>query len=110
MPDPNLPAASRRLAALLRDEEYGPKLVRLNKTDERIVLDLIYENRGREARKELLRLDENRRTTRTIRSRVREYVGMPKRQRSAEWRNVKKKVKDHEQEFWRLYKAGILAS
>ena len=51
MPDPRLPAAKRRLAALLHDEEYGAKLALLKRADERTVLDLVYENRGREARR-----------------------------------------------------------
>lgn len=110
MSDPNLSAAQKRLNALLRDEEYGPKLVRLNRTDERVILDMIYENRGREARKELNRLDENRRAHRTMRSNANRYAKLPVQKRSQEWRNIKKRTKNHENEFWRLYRAAVLAS
>lgn len=53
--------AERRLARILSDEEYGPKLARLRGEDERQVLRLIEENRGKEARKAILTLDERRR-------------------------------------------------
>jgi hypothetical protein len=110
MSDPMQRAAERRLAALLRDEEYGPKLARLNRADERIILDLIDANRGREARKQLDKLDENRRVYRSMRTRARDYAGKPRSDRKSSWRNVKDKVKgDHEQEFWRLYRAAVLA-
>jgi len=102
-------AAERRLAALLRDEEYGPKLVRLNRTDERTILDLIDANRGREARNELDRLDWARRTHRTNRETAASYARLPKAQRKAEWRNIKKRKKDrNEAEFWKLYKSAVL--
>lgn len=55
-------AAMRRLESILSNEEYGPKLVRLNRKDEAYILDLIDRNKGREARKEILRLDEQRRS------------------------------------------------
>lgn len=53
--------AKRRLAYILSNEIYGPKLVRLRGQDERRVLDLIEQNRGDEARREILRLDKLRR-------------------------------------------------
>lgn len=106
MPDSQLPLAQRRLAAILRDESYGPKLVRLNRNDERTVLDLIYENKGKEAREAIIRLDEDRRMHRTVRANVSRYTGLPKRQRQTQWKDVKKRVKNHENEFWRLYKAA----
>lgn len=109
MADPKLPSAKRRLAALLRDEEYGPKLARLNRADERAVLDLVYENRGLEARRELDRLDAGRRRHRTFRDRAKDYAGLPRRRRSAEWRNVMESTRGHENEFWRLYKAAVLS-
>lgn len=55
--------AMKRLERILADEDYGPKLARLNRADERRVLDLIEQNpdgRGQAARKEILRLDEAR--------------------------------------------------
>lgn len=104
MPDPKLPAAKRRLAALLRDEEYGPKLVRLNRTDERRVLDLIYDNRGREARQVLTDLDAGRRRHRTFRDKARDYRSLPPRTRRQTWSNIMEDVQDHEAEFWELYR------
>lgn len=50
-------SALRRLRRILTDEDYGPKLVRLSRADQRTVLDLIDENRGREARSAIDRLD-----------------------------------------------------
>jgi hypothetical protein len=110
MPDPKLPAAKRRLSALLRDEEYGPKLVRLRRADERRVLDLVYEGKGREARAAIDDLDAGRRRRRTLGEKARRYARLPRRTRSAEWRNTMESVKDHEQQFWKLYRAAILAA
>lgn len=56
--------AVKRLERILNDEDYGPKLARLNRKDETYVLDLIDRNKGREARKEILRLDTERRERR----------------------------------------------
>ena len=53
--------AIARLRTLLRDEDYGPKLARLRGADERRVLDLVEQNRGREARAAILDADERRR-------------------------------------------------
>jgi hypothetical protein len=52
--------ALRRLRSLLNDEEYGPKLARLRGTDERRVLDLVSEGRGREARAAINDADQRR--------------------------------------------------
>ena len=109
MADPRLPAAKRRLAALLRDEEYGPRLVRLNRTDERTVLDLIYENRGREARAKIIELDAGRRRKRTLGEKARAYAKLPRSTRSDEWRNVQEDVSGFEAQFWSLYRAAVLA-
>lgn len=95
-------AAERRLNALLRDEEYGPKLARLNRADERIILDLIDQNKGREARKRLVELDENRRVKRTVRDRAKAYSKLSNREKRQQWK--KAQPKDHEREFWKLYK------
>lgn len=51
----------RRLAYILSDENYGPKLARLRGAEERRILDLISENRGKDARQAILEADENRR-------------------------------------------------
>lgn len=110
MPDPQLPAAKRRLRELLRDVEYGPKLARLKRSDEREILDLIYANRGREARQRLNELDAARRRHRTLGERARDYAKLPRRARKQEWRPVMDRIVDHEKEFWKLYRAAVLAS
>lgn len=60
-PERNLENAKRRLNRILADEDYGPKLARLGRRDQREVLELIEQNRGREARAAIVRLDERRR-------------------------------------------------
>ena len=57
-------AYRRRVKTLLDNEDYGPKLARLNNEDQRSVLELVYRNQGREARSEILRLDRQRRALR----------------------------------------------
>lgn len=57
----------RRVWTLLNDETYGPALARLNKHDTAHVLTLVQQNRGREARAEILRLDQERRDKETRR-------------------------------------------
>lgn len=48
------PANARRmLRTILADPDYGADLARLGRADERAVLDLISEGKGREARKEI---------------------------------------------------------
>lgn len=51
----------RRLNTVLRDEDYGPKLIRLSAADQQKVLGLIFTGRGREARALIVELDEQRR-------------------------------------------------
>lgn len=103
MSDPKLPAAKRRLNTLLKDPEYGARLARLNRKDEREVLDLIYENKGREARARLLQLDQERRTLRTIKDRVRTY-----RRKSIAERKIER-PDDESRLFWELYDDGAVA-
>lgn len=103
MTDPKLPSAKRRLNALLRDEEYGPKLARLNRTDERRVLDLIYENRGREARQAIDDLDSRRRRQRTLRDKARDYANLPRRRRRETLPAVKSDIVGGERLFWKQY-------
>lgn len=55
----------RRVWALLLNEDYGPALARLNKRDTAYILGLVQQNRGREARAEILRLDAKRRDEET---------------------------------------------
>lgn len=97
MADPKLPAAKRRLALLLRDEEYGPKLARLDRKGEREILDLIYENRGRDARRRLAELDARRREHRNTADRVRKYRSLSRRQRHDQHPT------DETPEFWDMY-------
>jgi hypothetical protein len=66
-------AASRRLRRILNDEDYGPKLVRLSTNDQRVVLDLISENRGREARSAIEELDQRRREEEEERAKNRQF-------------------------------------
>lgn len=54
-------AALRRLNYILNDEEYGPKLARLRGEEERRILALIDENKGKDARAAILEADERRR-------------------------------------------------
>ena len=63
-------AEKRRLQRILNDETYGPALVRLNRAQQREVLDLISEDRGREARQRILALDEQRRAARRTKLRT----------------------------------------
>lgn len=89
--------ASRRLNRILRDEDYGPKLVRLNRADQRHILDLIDENRGAQARREILRLDEERRRHNTVRRRALRYAHLPADERTGDGRP------DETREFWSAY-------
>lgn len=58
-------AYERRVRRLLLDEDYGPKLARLNREDTAHVLELVRINQGAQARREILRLDEERRERNT---------------------------------------------
>lgn len=60
--------AVKRLERILNDEDYGPKLARMNRKNESYILDLIDRNKGREARKEILRLDKERLESRRTRA------------------------------------------
>lgn len=60
--------AVKRLERILADEDYGPKLARMNRKNEAYILDLIDKNKGREARKEILRLDKERLESRRTRA------------------------------------------
>ena len=89
--------ASRRLGRILRDEDYGPKLVRLSRTDQRTILELIDANRGAQARREILRLDEARRRRRTVQRRAERYAARPPEERGGAGRP------DEVREFWAEY-------
>lgn len=92
----------RRLDAILGDEEYGPKLVRLNKTDERKVLNLVERGKGREARQMINKLDEERRADNRIKTRVRQYIHRTPIERS------QNRPVDESRRFWELYDQGIV--
>lgn len=109
MTEKELSAAKNRLERVLSDETYGPKLVRMNRKDEAHILDLISQNRGREARKEILRLDEVRRKRELTVKRVREYRKKPKPERSESWKREMEAIDRNEleqQAYWELYKKG----
>lgn len=89
--------ASRRLTRILRDEDYGPKLVRLSRADQRHILNLIDNNRGAQARREILRLDAERRRRATVRRRALRYAHLPAEDRTGDNRP------DEEREFWAEY-------
>ena len=91
--------ASRRLTRILRDEDYGPKLVRLSRADQRRILDLIDANRGAQARREILRLDAERRRRRTVRRRALRFAHLPVSERAGDNRP------DEIREFWAAYDA-----
>jgi hypothetical protein len=57
--------AKRRLRSLLISEDYGEKLARLPPAQSNRVLELVSENRMREARALIIQLDEERRHVRT---------------------------------------------
>ena len=103
MTDPKLPAAKRRLRTFMAEPERGAQLARLNRRDEREILDLIYENRGAEARARLDQLDTRRRSTRSLKDRVRRYLRLPEAQRKAE------RPQTEERQFWDLYDRGEAA-
>lgn len=84
MTDPGLAAAKRRLGTILADETYGPRLARLTNAEARPILDLVYENKGREARKAILEADENRRLRNRVLAKVRPYVAKTPSERSEE--------------------------
>ena len=89
--------ASRRLNRILRDEDYGPKLVRLSRTDQRKILELIDAGRGAQARREILRLDEERRRRKTIQRRAERYAARPPEERRGT------EQPDEIREFWAEY-------
>lgn len=106
-------AAERRLRTLLANEDYGPKLARLNRAEESRVLELISENRGKEARAAIDKADRNRRKGRQVRERARDYARQSKAQRKAGRQDVLDEIQDADDEvlwdsvFWRAYdKAG----
>lgn len=99
--DPKTPGYDRRLRYLLLDPRYGPKMVRLSRADQQQVQKLINQNRGREARKLLLLLDELRRHKRTVRTKARRYADLTETERSDQWdRDL---GGDDAAEFWSLY-------
>lgn len=95
-----------RVRRILNDETYGPKLVKLNKTDQQTVLQHIYRKDGKGARQAILDLDAARRGKATMAGRARRYAALPPDQRSARWRDVRDRVHEDgdDARFWDLYK------
>lgn len=119
MAQPGTPAGSRavsylpvdraykdRVRRILNDETYGPKLVRLNKTDQQTVLQHIYRKDGKSARQAILDLDAARRGKATMAGRARRYAALPPEQRSEKWRDVRDRAHadGDDARFWDLYK------
>lgn len=105
------PGYARRLRAFLLNEEYGPKLVRLNRTQQQEVLQLINDNRGREARKRVTELDTERRTGNRIAARARKYANLTRTERSQEWSETRDwaQAEDASAEFWAIYQGLVKA-
>ncbi len=61
-------AERRRLNAILADEDYGPRLVRLPKSEQRKILDLISANKGKEARAKIVSFSETRTLARRVKN------------------------------------------
>lgn len=109
--DKPAPGYSRRLRTLLANEEYGPKLVRLPARQQQTILQLINENRGAEARKQLTKLDTERRTKRAMpklsktEQRARDYAKLAPPHRTTEWSTYKDQahISGDSAEFWALY-------
>lgn len=95
-------AEQARLKRILDSELYGPKLVRLNKGEQRIILDMISANEGAAARDLILELDEARRTKNRVMARAARYANLTRAQR------ITNRPDDEEALFWRLYE-GIVA-
>lgn len=102
---------ARRLRTFLSDEEYGPKLVRLNRSQQQEILQLINDNRGRDARRRVVELDEERRSENRIAARARKYAKLTKRQRHDEWRDTRDwaEEQDASPEFWAIYQGLVKA-
>ena len=100
-----------RLRRILRSEEYGPKLVRLNISEQQQILQLINANQGKQARTRILELDEQRRARRrthnAIAERAKAYAGASdaERHNRARWRDERDWAheQDADHEFWRIY-------
>jgi hypothetical protein len=89
-----------RLKKILFDEDFGPKLVRLSKYDQRQVLDVL-EQRGRtkpaEARKLIEKLDAERREHHRIIEKVRRHLKMTPVERSIH------RPTDEGRAYWNAY-------
>ncbi len=103
-------AERRRLATILADEDYGPRLARLGRADETRVLKLISDNKGREARKEILELDAKRVGKRRTLTRVKRFVKLSPADRSRTWAEEMELLTDDEKMeiFWDNYDSLML--
>jgi len=93
--------AQKRLKRILDNEDYGPKLARLNRTDERRVLDLIDQNKMPEARKLIIELDRARKERNNLRARLRRFMDKDADERSRMRRSGE--MDDETRAFWELY-------
>ncbi len=98
-----------RLRYILGDEDFGPKLARLSRKDQQTVLQLVYRNKGREARRAILDLDRARRHKATVAGRARRYAALPPDQRTAQWAHVRERAHadDEDAQFWALYRNAL---
>lgn len=100
-------AARRRMSTLLKSA-FGPKYNRLTKAQQREVAELVEANRGREARKRITTLDEERRAKRTTRDTVRRALVREARDFASLPEEDRKRFRPFYGEnksaaFWRLY-------
>ena len=87
--------ARRRLQRILNNELYGPKLVRLNRAQERTVLDLIEAGEGKRARQAILDYDAERRAGRRRPVVDSRSHGVLARDPNLSWDRLSNAVADH---------------
>lgn len=96
---------NRRLRSILLNEDYGPKLARLSAGDQQRVLQLINQNKGREARTLITDLDAVRRHRRATTRRARQYAALNTVNRTVFWEDYRDQAEaaGDSAEFWALY-------
>jgi len=97
----------RRLRTLLLNEDYGPKLVRLSNSDQQRVLQLVNQNKGREARALVNDLDVTRRRRNSTARRAKRYANLNTVNRTQFWADYRDQAEEQgdSAEFWALYAA-----
>ena len=98
---------NRRLRSILLNEDYGPKLVRLSNADQQRVLQLVNQNKGREARTLITELDTGRRRRNSTARRAKRYANLNTVNRTLFWNDYKEQADEtgDSAEFWALYAA-----